>query len=139
MLAGTGLPDVLAGLVASVVATIVSLNLLPPTATRLNAVSLLWLSLGFLRQSVVAGVDVALRALHPRLNLHPGFVTYHCGLSGRSRDAFCTMISLLPGTLPVEVTDDGVIVVHCLDTGLPIAEQLAREEASFTSISRSET
>ena len=138
MLAGTSLPDAVAGFVATAVATLVSLHLFPPTTTRINPAALLRLSLGFLRQSIIAGVDVALRALHPTLNLHPGFVRYRCHMSGRSLDAFCTMVSLLPGTLPVETTEDGMIVVHCLDTRLPIPEQLAREEAALTSVLRSE-
>jgi multicomponent Na+:H+ antiporter subunit E len=121
----------MAGVFASVVAAYVSLRLSPPTATRPNPVALLQLALRFLRQSVVAGVDVAWRAFHPALPLHPGFVTYHSGMSGRRRDAFCTMTSLLPGTLPVETRADGTILIHCLDTRLPIAEQLKDEEALF--------
>ena len=57
--------------------------------------------LRFLRQSVVAGIDVAWRALDPRLPLRPGFVVYQPRLPpGPARNAFCTMTSLLPGTLP---------------------------------------
>jgi multicomponent Na+:H+ antiporter subunit E len=67
-----GLP---AGAVAVVAATWTSLKLLPAGAWRLAPGALLRAVARFLRQSVVAGVDVARRALDPRLPLQPGFVT----------------------------------------------------------------
>jgi multicomponent Na+:H+ antiporter subunit E len=45
------------------------------------------------------------------------------------RNAFCTITSLLPGTLPSGSDESGAVVVHCLDITQPVAEQLAREEA----------
>lgn len=57
--------------------------------------------LRFLLQSVVAGTDAAWRALHPRLPLRPGFVTYPVQLApGATRNTFCTLSSLLPGPFP---------------------------------------
>ncbi|MGA9819917.1 MAG: hypothetical protein WBQ54_23770, partial [Pseudolabrys sp.] len=41
---------------------------------------------GFLYQSIVAGVDVALRALNPRLPLQPGFVIYPMRLPPSAAD-----------------------------------------------------
>jgi len=41
------------------------------------------------------------------------------------------MTSLLPGTLPVDVTSDGGIVFHCLDVSEPIVAQMAADEALF--------
>jgi len=124
--------DLPVGLVAAVIATAVSLRLLPPGQGRVRPILLARLALRFLRQSVVAGIDVTWRALHPRMRLRPGFVTYHPQLAaGPARDAFCTMTSLLPGTLPTSVDLDGDILIHCLDTGQPIAEQLSFEENLF--------
>jgi multicomponent Na+:H+ antiporter subunit E len=83
----------------------------------------------FLRQSLVAGVDIARRALDPRLPLRPGVVTYHSQLPlGARLNAFCTITSLLPGTLPAGRDANGDLLVHCLDVGQPVAEQLAAEE-----------
>jgi multicomponent Na+:H+ antiporter subunit E len=83
-------------------------------------------------QAVIAGVDVARRALDPRLPLRAGFVTYSPRLPpGIARDAFCALASLMPGTLPADTGADGTLLVHCLDIGQPAVEQLALEEARF--------
>ena len=113
-------------------ATWTSLRLLPPGRWRVSPLGLARLALRFPRQSVMAGVDVARRALDPRLPLRPGFVTYRRGLPpGPARDAFCALASLLPGTLPVGTNEDGTLLVHCLDVEQPVAAQLAAEEALF--------
>lgn len=138
IVAGLDPADVLAGAVASIVTAIVSVSLCPPMTARIDGLALTRLTIRFLRQSVAAGLDVAWRAFHPALPLHPGFVVHRTRLSGRSREAFRTMTSLLPGTLPVAANDDGTILVHCLDTRLPIAAQLAEEEALFSRAVRSE-
>ncbi len=86
----------------------------------------------FFPQSVAAGIDVARRALDPRMPLRPGFIVYHSRLpAGPAQSAFCTMMSLLPGTLPSGTDDDSGLVIHCLDIGQPVVEQLAAEEALF--------
>jgi multicomponent Na+:H+ antiporter subunit E len=74
--------------------------------------------------------DVARRALDPALPLNPGFVRYPVGLPpGPARNTFTTMMSLLPGTVPIGPDQSGALVVHCLDIRQPVAEQLAAEEA----------
>lgn len=72
-----GLP---VGIAAAIAATWTSLHLLPPGGSRSSPKAVARLALRFLYQSVVAGIDVALRALDPRLPLRPGF---------RSRCARC--------------------------------------------------
>lgn len=119
----------LVGMLAALTATWVSLRLLPPGPWRLRPIAASWLVLRFLRQSISAGVDVAWRALDPRLPLRTGFVIYRTRLPpGAVRDAFCTMTSLLPGTLPCGHDGAGNLVIHCLDVAQPVAEQLAAEE-----------
>ena len=121
-----------AGIVALVAATWASLRLLPPGRARFSPIALARLVWRFARQSIVAGADVAWRALDPRLPLRPGFVTYAPRLpSGTARDAFCALASLMPGTLPADTNPDGTLLVHCLDTAQPAAAQLALEEARF--------
>lgn len=89
------------------------------------------LALLFLYQSVVAGVDVARRALDPRLPLRPGFVFYPTGLSrGMQRNVFTTLTSLLPGTVPAG-EESGQLVYHCLDVEQPVVAELAAEEAAL--------
>jgi multicomponent Na+:H+ antiporter subunit E len=127
-----GIVDLAVGAAAAAVATWASLDLLPPGQWGLRPLALAGFVLRFLRQSIVAGVDVALRALSPRLPLQPGFVVYRPRCApGPSRDAFCTVTSLLPGTLPSGPDDSGRLVVHCLDTSQPVAEQLTVEEAKL--------
>jgi multicomponent Na+:H+ antiporter subunit E len=65
-----------AGIVAILTATWASLRLLPPGQGRVAPMALARLALRFFRQSLVAGWDIAWRALNPRLLLRPGFVVY---------------------------------------------------------------
>jgi multicomponent Na+:H+ antiporter subunit E len=86
-------------------------------------------ALRFLGQSVVAGADVAWRALDPRLPLRSGFVVCPMRLpQGQARNTFCALASLVPGTVPAGPDESGGLLVHCLDVGQPVAAQLAVEE-----------
>jgi multicomponent Na+:H+ antiporter subunit E len=130
IVAGTKPVDLFVGMLAAIIVTWVSLRLLPPGTMRLRPSALAKLVLRFLHQSIVAGVDVAWRALHPRLPLQPGYVIYRSRLPpGTMLNAFCTMTSLLPGTLPSGTDESGGLIVHCLDETQPVIQQLAIEEA----------
>jgi multicomponent Na+:H+ antiporter subunit E len=130
MLTGADSGDLAAGLVAAATATWASLRLMPAEQWDLNPVKLAGFVLHFLRQSIVAGTDVAQRALDPRLSLRPGFVVYQAHLPpGAKRNAFCAIMSLLPGTLPCGPAGGNGLTVHCLDVTQPVVEQLAAEEA----------
>lgn len=126
--------DLVPGLATAAAATWASLRLVPAGAMRLRLGPALALVPRFLGQSVVAGVDVARRALDPRLPLRPGFVHYRPRLEpGLARNAFAALTSLLPGTVPAR--DDGVtLVYHCLDVSQPIEAQLAAEEARLAGV-----
>lgn len=132
ILSGFKAGDLVVGMVAAGLATWASLRLLPSGQWGFHPVALAGFIIRFLRQSIVAGVDVALRAFDPRLPLQTGFVVYQSRLPpGSTRNAFCTEASLLPGTLPAGLDENGGLVFHCLDVGQPVVEQLAAEEASF--------
>jgi multicomponent Na+:H+ antiporter subunit E len=129
VLTGADSADLAAGSVAVVAATWASLRLMPAHQWNLRPVKLAELVLHFLRQSIAAGTDVALRALDPRLPLRPGFVVYQAHLPpGTKRDAFCAIMSLLPGTLPCGPAEGNGLTIHCLDVTQPVVEQLAAEE-----------
>lgn len=131
-IAGAGPADLVVGAVAASLATWASFSLLPAGRWRFRPVALVRLAVRFLLQSVAAGVNVAWRALDPRMPLKPGFVVYRPTLPpGPGRNAFCTMASLLPGTLPCGADESGGVVIHCLDLDEPVAEQYAEEEAIF--------
>ena len=130
VLAGADVADLPAAAVAVVAATWASLRLLPLWSSRLSPSALAELTLRFANQSVAAGVDVAWRALNPRL-LRPGFVRYPVRFPpGAARNAFTTLTSLLPGTVPAGA-ERGHIIYHCLDVEQPVMSQLAAEEAAL--------
>jgi multicomponent Na+:H+ antiporter subunit E len=123
--------DLAVGAFAAAAATWTSLRLLPPEAGRVRFAVLVALLPRFLWQSVVAGVDVARRAFHPRVPLRPDFVAYPVNLPrGQARNAFETITSLLPGTVPCD-EDAQTIIYHCLDVGQPVVEQLAADERAY--------
>ena len=132
ILTSFNLADLPIGALAGALATWASLRLLPAGQWAIRPVALARLALRFLKQSVSAGIDVARRALDPQLPLQPGYARYHSRLPrGVRRNAFCTMTSLLPGTLPCGTEANGDLTIHCLDLAQPVAEQLAAEEALF--------
>jgi multicomponent Na+:H+ antiporter subunit E len=120
------------GVLASAAATWASLKLLPPASGRVRVGVLLMLLPRFLWQSLLAGIDVARRALSPRLPLQPGFVDYPVRLPrGSARNAFEAISSLLPGSVPSDESEES-IEYHCLDTRQPVAAQLAAEERAYS-------
>ena len=131
VLAGADPGDIPAATAAVAAATWTSLRLLEPNASRRSLRAIVQLVLLFLYHSVVAGADVARRALDPRLPLRPGFVAYPTRLSpGMRRNVFTTLTSLLPGTVPTG-EENGQLVYHCLDVEQPVVAELAAEEAAL--------
>ena len=98
MISGWGPGDLPVGLAAVAAATWVSLRLLPAARSRLQPAPLAALAWSFVRQSVVSGIDVAWRALHPRLQLRPGFVVTPLHLPpGEARCALLRFIQFAAG------------------------------------------
>jgi multicomponent Na+:H+ antiporter subunit E len=132
---GIRLPDLWVGVAAAAAASWTSLHLLPPGGARLRPGALVRFVLRFLSQSAIAGVDVARRALDPMLPLRPGLMPCRTRLaSGLARDAFCTIASLMPGTLPVGSDQHGALVVHCLDVAQDVPAQMVEEEEAFLAV-----
>jgi len=132
MISGWALPDLPVGLATVTGATWVSLRFLPPRGSRLRIGALVQLAASFFRQSIVSGADVAWRALNPKLQLQPGLAACPLRLPpGGQRSAFCALSSLMPGTLPTGIDEDGALLVHCLDVNQPVAANLAAEERLF--------
>lgn len=119
------------GLLAAVAAAALSLRLVPARRRPLRLPALLRLAAHFVRGSLVGGFDVARRALHPRLPVHPGWIHHRSALpAGPARLAFGDLVSLMPGSLAAGDAGDAMLV-HCLDDRLPVAADLARSEAAF--------
>jgi multicomponent Na+:H+ antiporter subunit E len=132
MISGWAPTDLPAGIAAVVGATWVSLRFLPPLASRYGPAAVAVVVASFFRQSLVSGVDVAWRALSPKLRLQPGLVACPLRLpAGGKRSAFCALSSLMPGTLPTGTDEQGALLVHCLDMSQPVAANLKAEEQLF--------
>lgn len=130
-LIGTAPQDMPLGLVAAVAATGASVQLWPSDG-RLSPIGLARFVLRFLPQAVVAGIDVAWRAMALRIVLRPGLVDYRATLApGLAQGAMCAVMSLQPGKLPVSCQASGDMLVHCLDTQAPVTAELAADEAAF--------
>lgn len=134
LLIQSGKPSDLAmGMLASVSATWVSMRLLPPSSGGLHFGKLLALLPHFVWESLLAGMDVARRALSPRMPMSPGFVTCPLDLPpGFARNTFATITSNLPGTVATGEAA-GELVYHCLDVTAPVVEQLLQEERRLAS------
>jgi multicomponent Na+:H+ antiporter subunit E len=131
MIAGWRQEDLPVGLVAIALALWISLSVLPPTVIRPRLAPLAKLTLRFLSCSIIAGVDVAGRALLPRLDLCPGFVDVPLTLPpGTARSIFLAYQSLQPGTSPTSAEGE-ILHVHCLDVSQPIAATIVADEDLF--------
>ncbi|MEN8107930.1 MAG: Na+/H+ antiporter subunit E [Pseudomonadota bacterium] len=83
----------------------------------------------FLWHSLYGGVDVARRALHPRLPISPGLLDYRWRLPpGLPRVFMANTVSMLPGTLSAEL-DKEFLRVHILDQTGAFASELTVIEA----------
>lgn len=112
----TGSPDAwIFGVPVVLSAAAVSLALAVPSSGRLSFSALAGFVPYFLWRSMVGSVDVAWRALHPRLPIAPVMEQYPLRLprTGPSRIFFADILSLLPGTLSADLRDDS-LVIHIL-------------------------
>jgi multicomponent Na+:H+ antiporter subunit E len=135
LLSGSNSADLGAGAVAIFAATLASLRLLPPGTSHVRPIAVAQLALRFLRQSLVAGTDVARRALDPGLPVHPGFIVYPVAMpAGPARNMFTTLMSLLPGTVPTGTDATGGLLIHCLDVEQSTTAQLEAEEGHFARV-----
>ena len=95
----------------------------------------------FLLGSLRGGVDVAWRALHPRLPIEPQFRRFALDLpQGQPRTVMVSVLSLMPGTLSAELEDDGTtLVVHALtDSAMASVGTLEARIQALFGVPRSE-
>ncbi|HNW93400.1 MAG TPA: Na+/H+ antiporter subunit E [bacterium] len=79
-------------------------------------------------QIVHANLGVMYRVLMPRLRLRPGIVRARTRLqSPVARLILASAISLTPGTLTMDIRDDGTMYIHCLFIGPGDVEAQARQ------------
>jgi multicomponent Na+:H+ antiporter subunit E len=123
------------GLLAAGFATWASLRLLPPRRGRIDTRALAHLIGLTVRQTVLAGWDVARRAFTRPPDVAPGMIEVPLSLPpGPRRDAFRALASLAPGSLPLPDPPGGALRLHALDTGLPLARDTGRAAAAFARV-----
>jgi len=65
---------------------------------------------------ILANFDVVYRALHPKMPIKPGIVKIRTKLKSQSGiTALANSITLTPGTLTVDLTDDGFLYIHWIN------------------------
>jgi multicomponent Na+:H+ antiporter subunit E len=124
----------IAGGITAAIASFLSLRLLPASNRRVKWVAAVLFLPGFIQRSIAGGLDVASRAVKPRMPVDPGWFRYRTELPvGTPQVIFGNVISLLPGTLAAGSIGNDVLV-HCLDRTQPVAAQLAREERGIAAV-----
>ncbi len=73
---------------------------------------------------IKANLDVVYRALHPKMPINPGIVKIKTNLKTESGiTALANSITLTPGTLTVDLTDDGYLYIHWINVKSDDIEQ----------------
>lgn len=117
-----------AGLISVMLALLASLMLLPPGPARLSPAGLAGFLGFFLLQSVKGGVQVAVMALRPGLDLHPAMLEMPMRLpEGQARVLLANTLNLLPGTLSAGL-DHNQLRLHVLDERQPIEAEVREVE-----------
>jgi multicomponent Na+:H+ antiporter subunit E len=79
---------------------------------------------------LLANLDVVYRALHPKMPIKPGIVKIKTNLETESGiTALANSITLTPGTLTVDLTDDGFMYVHWINVKSEDLEQATKHIA----------
>ena len=125
------IPDLGAGVVVALFATWAMREPNPERlGVRLSPSRLLWgvaYVLVLAWEVLRANLDVAYRVLHPDLPIRPGIVRVRTTLrTDAARTALANSITLTPGTLTVDLTNDGTMFVHWIDVTTEEAEEARR-------------
>lgn len=81
----------------------------------------------FLYWCLLANLDVVYRVFHPKMPINPGIVKVKTSLKSKSGiTALCNSITLTPGTLCVDLTDDGYIYIHWINVESQNVEEASR-------------
>ncbi|MCB1799426.1 MAG: Na+/H+ antiporter subunit E [Gammaproteobacteria bacterium] len=130
LLSGGGASSWLIGVPVVLAAAWASRRLGGMAAPGLSISGLARLAPFFLRESVRGGVDVARRVLVVPMRIAPGFATYPLRLRHPgARLLFANSVSLLPGTLSVDLRDD-CLAIHALDRDSDFTGELRRVESA---------
>ena len=116
------------GLVVVPLVWMLSARVFPPGPWRVKPLYLPQFTGWFLVKSLSAGWDVSRRLLAPQLAVAPGEREVPFTLpEGSPRWLAANLLSLMPGTLSVEVHGENLLL-HCLDTGQDPGAEVAETE-----------
>ncbi len=119
---------VVAGLVVAFIVAILFHEILPKEhQVFISPVRVFWALVYvpvFFYYVIIANFDVVYRALHPKMPIKPGIVKIKTNLKTESGiTALANSITLTPGTLTVDLTDDGYLYVHWINVKSDDVEQ----------------
>jgi len=122
---------IIAGLIASAVVSLLFHEMLPKEHhIFISPVRIFWFLVFlpvFFYYVVKANLDVVYRALHPRMPIRPGIVKIKTDLKTDSGiTALANCITLTPGTLTVDLTDDGFMYIHWINVKSDDVEQASQ-------------
>ena len=122
---------VVAGLIASFLAAILFHEMLPKEHhVFISPVRVFWFLAYvpvFVYFLIRANFDVVYRALHPKMPIRPGIVKIKTNLKTDSAiTALANSITLTPGTMTVDVTDDGFLYIHWINVKSDDIEQATK-------------
>ena len=108
---------VVAGLIASIIVAVLFHEILPKEHhVFISPLRIFWFLVYvpvFFYYLMKANLDVVYRALHPKMPIKPGIVKIKTTLKTESGiTALANSITLTPGTLTVDLTDDGFLYIH---------------------------
>jgi len=125
-----------AGVIASLIVTFLFHEMLPREHhIFISPVRIFWFLVYipvFFYYVIMANFDVVYRALHPAMPINPGIVKIKTNLKTESGiTALANSITLTPGTLTVDLTDDGFLYIHWINVKATdvegATEQIARK------------
>ena len=122
---------VVAGLIASVIVAVMFHEILPKEHhVFISPVRIFWFLVYipvFFYYVMKANLDVVYRALHPKMPIKPGIVKIKTTLKTESGiTALANSITLTPGTLTVDLTDDGFLYIHWINVKSDDIEQATK-------------
>jgi len=117
-----------AGIIASVIVALLFHEILPKEHRVFTSpIRIFWLLVYlpvFFYYMIKANFDVVYRALHPKMPIRPGIVKIRTNLKTDSGiTALANSITLTPGTLTVDLTDDGFLYIHWINVKSDDVEQ----------------
>jgi len=126
---------IIAGIIASIIVATLFHEMLPKEHHVLvSPVRIFWLLVYlpvFFYYILKANFDVVYRALHPKMPINPGIVKIKTDLKTDSGiTALANSITLTPGTLTVDLTDDGFLYIHWINVTATDTEQATKKIAS---------